>query len=34
VEVLSREIEHHEARLADGARFHVGRLRAELGLEE
>ncbi len=33
VDVPLKEIENHEARLPDGARFHVGGLRAELGLD-
>ena len=34
VDVLLKEMENHESRLAEGARFDFGRLRAELSLEE
>ena len=33
VDVLLKELENHESRLAEGARFDFGRLRAELNLE-
>jgi hypothetical protein len=34
VDVLLKEMENHESRLAEGGRFDFGRLRAELRLEE
>ena len=33
VDVLLKELENHESRLAEGARFDFARLRAALGLE-
>ena len=33
VDVLLKEMENHESRLAEGARFDFGRVRADLGLE-